>query len=72
MHIATLCLGLSMSNNEAFTLRLKPALLQFVREIAEEQNRSVPNYIETVLLAEKKLYEVQLTQQARESGPEQA
>jgi hypothetical protein len=61
-----------MSNNEAFTLRLKPALLQFVREIAEEQNRSVPNYIETVLLAEKKRYEVQLTQKAQESGAEQA
>ncbi len=47
-------------------------MLQFVREMAEEQNRSVPNYIETVLLAEKKRYETQLTQQARESGPEQA
>ncbi len=56
-----------MSNNEAFTFRLKPALLQFVREIAEEQNRSVPNYIETVLLAEKKRYEARLTQQAQES-----
>ncbi len=61
-----------MSNNEAFTLRLKPALLQFVRKIAEEQNRSVPNYIETVLLAEKKRYEVKLIQQAQESGPEQS
>ncbi len=71
MHIATLCPGLSMSNNEAFTLRLKPTLLQFVRKIAEEQNRSVPNYIETVLLAEKKRYEAKLIQQAQESGPEQ-
>ncbi len=62
--------GISMSNNEAFTLRFKPALLQFVREVAEEQNRSVPNYIETVLLAEKKRYEARLTQQARESVPE--
>lgn len=61
-----------MSNNEAFTLRLKPALLQFVREMAEEQNRSAPNYIETVLLAEKKRHEAQLTRHARESGPEQA
>lgn len=60
-----------MSNNEAFTLRLKPTLLKFVREIAEEQNRSVPNYIETVLLAEKKRHEAQLTQQVRESGLEQ-
>jgi len=32
----------------------------------------VPNYIETVLLAEKKRHEAQLTQQARESEPEQA
>jgi hypothetical protein len=61
-----------MSNNEAFTLRLKPALLQFVREMAEEQNRSVPNYIETVLLAEKKSYEAQLTQKAQENRAEQA
>jgi len=61
-----------MSNNEAFTLRLKPALLQFVREMAEEQNRSVPNYIETVLLTEKKRYKAHLTQQAQESGAEQA
>ena len=61
-----------MSNNEAFTLRLKPTLLKFVREIAEEQNRSVPNYIETVLLAEKKRHEAQLAQQVRESGLEQA
>ncbi len=59
-----------MSNNEAFTLRLKPALLQFVREIAEEQNRSLPNYIETVLLAEKKRHQAQLTPQVRESEPE--
>ncbi len=43
-----------MSERDAFTLRLKPDLLQFVREAAEDQNRSVPNYVETVLLAEKK------------------
>ncbi len=61
-----------MSNTEAFTLRLKPALLQFVREMAEEQNRSVPNYIETVLLAEKKRHGAQLAQQVRDSKPEQA
>lgn len=60
-----------MSNVEAFTLRLKPALLQFVREMAEEQNRSVPNYVETVLLAEKKRHDAQLARQARESRPEQ-
>ncbi len=61
-----------MSNNEAFTLRLKPALLQFVKEMAEEQNRSVPNYVETVLLAEKKRHDAQVARQARESGPDQA
>ncbi len=72
MYIATFRPGPSMSNIEAFTLRLKPALLRFVREIAEEQNRSVPNYIETVLLAEKKRHEAQLNQRGRESGPEQA
>lgn len=59
-----------MSTTEAFTLRLKPALLQFVREMAEEQNRSAPNYVETVLLAEKKRYEALLARQARENGPD--
>lgn len=61
-----------MSNIEAFTLRLKPTLLQFVKEIAEEQNRSVPNYVETVLLAEKKRHDAQVARQAKESGSEQA
>lgn len=61
-----------MSERDAFTLRLKPALLRFVKEAAEEQNRSVPNYVETVLLAEKKRHEARLIQQAREGGPEQA
>ncbi len=35
-------------------MRLKPDLLRFVKEAAEDQNRSVPNYVETVLLAEKR------------------
>ena len=61
-----------MSNTEAFTLRLKPALLQFVKEMAEEQNRSVPNYVETVLLAEKKRYEGHLAKQRQDSEPQQA
>ncbi len=43
-----------MSERDAFTLRLKPDLLRFVRDAAEDQNRSVPNYVETVLLAEKR------------------
>lgn len=58
-----------MSNTEAFTLRFKPALLQFVKEMAEEQNRSVPNYVETVLLAEKKRYEGQMAKQKSDSEP---
>jgi len=61
-----------MSERDAFTLRLKPRLLRFVKEAAEEQNRSVPNYVETVLLVEKKRHEAQLTQQVRENRPEQA
>ena len=43
-----------MSERDAFTLRLKPDLLRFVKEAADDQNRSVPNYVETVLLAEKR------------------
>jgi len=61
-----------MSERDAFTLRLKPTLLRFVKEVADEQNRSVPNYVETVLLAEKKRHEAQLAQRARENRPEQA
>jgi len=53
-------------------LRLKPTLLRFVREAADEENRSVPNYVETVLLAEKKRHEAQLAQQVQENRPEQA
>ena len=55
-----------MSERDAFTLRLKPALLQFVKEAAEEENRSVPNYVETVLLAEKKRQEAKA---AKPSSP---
>ncbi len=61
-----------MSERDAFTLRLKPTLLRFVKEAADEQNRSVPNYVGTVLLAEKKRHEAQLAQRARENRPEQA
>ena len=43
-----------MSERDAFTLRLKPDLLRFVREAAEDENRSIPNFVETVLLAEKR------------------
>ena len=47
-----------MSERDAFTLRLKPELLRFVKEAAEEENRSIPNFVETVLLAEKRRREV--------------
>lgn len=39
---------------DAFTLRLKPELFTFVKDAAEDENRSVPNFVETVLLAEKR------------------
>jgi len=58
--------------NKSLTFRLKPTLLRFVKEAADEQNRSVPNYVETVLLAEKKRHEAQLAQQVQENGPEPA
>jgi hypothetical protein len=61
-----------MSERDAFTLRLKPTLLRFVKEAADEQNRSVPNYVETVLLAEKKRHEAHLAHQVRGNRLEQA
>lgn len=48
-----------MSERDAFTLRLKPDLLRFVRDAAEEENRSIPNFVETVLLAEQRRREAQ-------------
>ena len=48
-----------MAERDAFTLRLKPELLQFVQEAADEENRSVPNFVETVLIAEKRRREAQ-------------
>lgn len=50
-----------MSEREAFTLRLKPDLLAFVTRASEEENRSVPNFVETVLIAEKRRREAQVT-----------
>jgi hypothetical protein len=50
-----------MSERDAFTLRLKPDLLRFVKEAADDQNRSVPNYVETVLLAEKRRQDAKVT-----------
>ena len=32
----------------------KPEIMQFVQEAAEQENRSMPNFVETVLLAEKR------------------
>lgn len=43
---------------DAFTLRLKPDVLSFVKQAAEEENRSVPNFVETVLLSEKRRREM--------------
>lgn len=48
-----------MSERDAFTLRLKPDLLCFVREAAEDENRSIPNFVETVLLAERRRRDAQ-------------
>ncbi len=46
--------ALPKSERDAFTLRLKPELFAFVKEAAEDENRSMPNFVETVLLAEKR------------------
>jgi len=50
----------TMSERDAFTLRLKPDVLQFVKQTADEENRSVPNFVETVLIAEKRRREAQV------------
>lgn len=54
-----------MSERDAFTLRLKPDLLQFVKEAADEENRSVPNFVETILIAEKRRREAQANRAAK-------
>jgi len=51
--------ALHKSERDAFTLRLKPELLTFVKDAAEAENRSVPNFVETVLLADKRRREAQ-------------
>ncbi len=48
-----------MSERDAFTLRLKPDVLRFVKQAADEENRSIPNFVETVLIAEKRRREIQ-------------
>lgn len=50
---------MSKIERDAFTLRLKPELLSFVKQAAEEENRSMPNFVETVLLNEKRRREAQ-------------
>jgi len=52
--------GTTMSERNAFTLRLKPDVLQFVKQAAEQENRSIPNFVETVLIAEKRRREAQV------------
>ncbi len=53
-----------MSGRDAFTLRLKPDVLRFVQQAAEEENRSIPNFVETVLIAEKRRREAQASPKA--------
>ena len=48
----------SKIERDAFTLRLKPEVLSFVKQAAEDENRSVPNFVETVLLTEKRRREI--------------
>ena len=50
-----------MAERDAFTIRLRPDLLRFVQEAAEEENRSIPNFVETVLIAEKRRQEAQFS-----------
>jgi len=50
-----------VAERDAFTLRLKPDLLSFVRQAAAEENRSVPNLVETILLAEMRRRSTQAT-----------
>ena len=54
-----------MAERDAFTLRLRPDLLRFVQEAADEENRSVPNFVETVLIAEKRRREAQAARPAK-------
>lgn len=54
-----------MSERDAFTLRLKPDLLQFVKEMAEEENRSIPNFVETVLIGEQRRRQAQAGSNAK-------
>lgn len=55
----------AMAERDAFTLRLRPDLLRFVQDAADEENRSVPNFVETVLIAEKRRREAQVTSPAK-------
>lgn len=57
---------MSKTERDAFTLRLKPELLSFVKQAAEEENRSMPNFVETVLLNEKR------RRDAHSQGPTEA
>ena len=54
-----------MSEREAFILRLKPDLLQFVKEMADEENRSIPNFVETVLIGERRRRQAQAGSNAK-------
>lgn len=52
---------------DAFTMRFRPEVAEFVQEQAQAGNRSVTNFVETLLLREKARFEEcqrQLTVQA--------
>jgi len=52
---------------DAFTMRFRPEVAEFVQEQAQASNRSVTNFVETLLLREKARFEEsqrQLTIQA--------
>ncbi len=56
-----------MSERDAFTLRLKPDVLRFVQQAAKEENRSIPNFVETVLIAEKRRREARASSKSETS-----
>ena len=51
----------------AFTVRLKPDVLRFVQQAAEKENCSIPNFVETVLIAEKHRREAQASSKSETS-----
>jgi len=56
---------LIVSERDAFILRLKLDVLQFVKQAAELENRSIPNFVETGLIAEKRWREAQFAPKSK-------